>query len=91
MAYRDSTLSLGLHPTSWVKRLIIANVVVFLLVWVLPIEGYVELVPRDVIFKPWTLVTYLFVHGDFWHLFFNMLMLFFFGPPLESAWGSRES
>jgi membrane associated rhomboid family serine protease len=27
-------------------------------------------------------VTYMFVHGDFWHLLMNMLGLFFFGPPL---------
>jgi hypothetical protein len=32
----------------------------------------------------------MFLHGDFWHLFVNMLVLFFFGPPLESRWGSRE-
>jgi hypothetical protein len=34
--------------------------------------------------------TYMFVHGGFGHLFFNMLALFFFGPPLESRWGGRE-
>ena len=32
----------------------------------------------------------MFVHGGFWHLFFNMLVLFFFGPPLEAKWGGRE-
>ncbi len=31
-----------------------------------------------------------FLHGDFMHLFGNMLVLFFFGPPLESKWGSDE-
>jgi hypothetical protein len=31
----------------------------------------------------------MFVHGDFFHLFFNMLVLFFFGPPLEGMWGGR--
>ncbi|MCH1570718.1 MAG: rhomboid family intramembrane serine protease, partial [Longimicrobiales bacterium] len=33
---------------------------------------------------------YMFVHGSLGHLFFNMLMLFFFGPPLEGRWGERE-
>lgn len=80
----------GFHPTSWVKRLIIANVAAFLLVWLLPIEGYVELVPSESLFRPWTLLSYMFVHAGFWHLFFNLLMLFFFGPPLEERWGSRE-
>jgi hypothetical protein len=32
----------------------------------------------------------MFVHGGFLHLFFNMLILFFFGPPLEGMWGGRE-
>ena len=32
----------------------------------------------------------MFVHAGFGHLFFNMLALFFFGPPLERTWGSRD-
>ena len=38
--------------------------------------------------KPWTPLTYMFVHGGFGHVFMNMLVLFFFGPPLEQKWGS---
>ena len=41
-------------------------------------------------FLPWQLVTYGFLHGGIGHLFFNMLVLFFFGPPLEARWGSRD-
>ena len=40
--------------------------------------------------QPWTLLTYAFVHAGLGHIFFNMLVLFFFGPPLEERWGSRE-
>lgn len=29
--------------------------------------------------KPWTIITYMFVHEGFWHLFFNMIWLFWFG------------
>lgn len=32
--------------------------------------------------RPWTLLTYMFLHGRFWHLFFNMLCLFWFGKIL---------
>jgi hypothetical protein len=32
----------------------------------------------------------MFVHGDIWHVLLNMLVLLFFGPPLESRWGSPE-
>jgi hypothetical protein len=35
-------------------------------------------------------LTYMFVHANFWHLLFNMLGLLFFGPVLEDRWGSRE-
>lgn len=38
-------------------------------------------------FKPYQLFTYMFVHGDFMHIFFNMLMLAFTGPILENYWG----
>jgi len=34
-------------------------------------------------------VSYMFLHGNFWHLFWNMLALWFFGPPLEVLWGRR--
>src|SRR6187402_2841165 len=33
--------------------------------------------PREVLFYPWTLVTYAFLHGSFWHLLFNMMVLNF--------------
>jgi membrane associated rhomboid family serine protease len=38
----------------------------------------------------WQVVTYLFLHGSFLHIFFNMYALFLFGRPLESRWGTRE-
>lgn len=44
-------------------------------------------VPRFILFRPWTLVTYMFVHAGLWHILFNMLALFFFGPRLEVRLG----
>ncbi len=41
-------------------------------------------------FKPWQFVTYMFLHGDFWHLFFNMFALWMFGNGLENLWGPRR-
>ena len=38
----------------------------------------------------WTLVTYMFVHGGFTHILFNMLALFLFGTQVEKRMGSRE-
>ncbi len=36
----------------------------------------------------WTIVTYMFVHGGFWHLLMNMMMLGTFGPRIEHAWSA---
>ena len=41
-------------------------------------------------YRPWTFVTYMFLHGDFFHLFFNMYALFLFGSVLERVWGTKK-
>jgi membrane associated rhomboid family serine protease len=41
-------------------------------------------------FKIWQVVTYMFMHGDFWHLFFNMFALWMFGSSIENIWGSKK-
>ncbi|WP_256623026.1 rhomboid family intramembrane serine protease [Methanolobus chelungpuianus] len=54
------------------------------------VPGYfdaLKLVPDLLIARPWTLVTHMFLHVGFFHLFFNMLVLFFFGPELERRAG----
>ncbi len=75
--------------TPWVIRLIVANVVMFFLSDSLPPEllGKLVLRPIELPREPWTLFTYMFLHGGFGHIFLNMLMLFFFGPRLEVRLG----
>lgn len=41
-------------------------------------------------FQPYQLVTYMFMHGDFAHLFFNMFALWMFGNTLENIWGANR-
>ncbi|MBP1677664.1 MAG: Rhomboid family protein [Bacteroidetes bacterium] len=41
-------------------------------------------------FGLYQLITYMFMHGGFTHMFFNMFALFMFGPPLEYNWGSKR-
>ena len=41
-------------------------------------------------FKPYQLITYMFMHGNFEHLFFNMFALWMFGNTLENIWGSKR-
>lgn len=92
MAYRGGySHSFGYELTPWVKRILIANVVLFLITTAFPIlQHWLAFVPDLALVRPWGLITYMFVHADFFHLFFNMLVLFFFGPPLEGMWGGRE-
>jgi membrane associated rhomboid family serine protease len=42
------------------------------------------------LFRPWQIVTHLFMHGDIWHLVFNMFALYMFGKVLEMVWGSQR-
>jgi membrane associated rhomboid family serine protease len=93
-AYPGSiSYSFGPGPlTPAVRALIVANVAVFLLGWVAPpaIE-WLGLLPAFVFerFWIWQPVTYMFVHGELFHLLFNMLALWMFGVDLERRWGTR--
>jgi membrane associated rhomboid family serine protease len=46
--------------------------------------------PASMAFKPWQFITYMFMHGNFGHLFFNMFALWMFGYALENIWGPRR-
>jgi len=77
--------------TPWVARLLFLNVAVFVLTLVEPGLGDAfMLVPAFLLHRPWTIITYMFLHGGLGHIFFNMLGLFFFGPRLEARLGSRR-
>jgi membrane associated rhomboid family serine protease len=77
--------------TPWVLRIIIANLVLFVLCMYAPLlQSALTLVPALIFVRPWTIVTYMFLHAGFGHILFNMLSLFFFGPRLELEMGSRN-
>lgn len=94
MPYASSSgFGFGYTLTPMVKRLLIANTAVFFVTMIVG-EGFMfewfAFQPRELIFRPWGPFTYMFLHGDLMHLAVNMLVLFFFGPPLEARWGERE-
>ncbi len=79
------------HLTPWVRRLLVANGVVYVLsitlftgTWFTDVFAFS---PLEAARRPWTFVTYMFVHVAFLHLAFDMLMLFFFGPRVERRMG----
>jgi membrane associated rhomboid family serine protease len=77
--------------TPWVKRLLIANVAVYLLQLAYPeLTNILSFAAARVLTAPWTPITYMFVHGSIWHIFFNLLVLYFFGPRVEARLGSTR-
>jgi membrane associated rhomboid family serine protease len=80
--------------TPLVRNLIIINVVVFLaqnLLSSLSVTEYISLWPLgSPYFRPYQFFTYMFAHGGFMHIFFNMLALASFAPILESYWGDKK-
>jgi membrane associated rhomboid family serine protease len=82
----------GITPA--IKLLIAANVAAFVLAWVLrdtvPITGIFGLRRSAVLGGAlWQPFTYMFLHGGFGHILFNMLALWMFGVELERMWGTR--
>ena len=80
--------------TPWVRTIIVANAVVYLMMitvftgrWFLEIFAFT---PAYVLQRPWTLGSYMFLHGGVMHLAFNMLVLFFFGPAVEDKLGGSS-
>ena len=80
-----------------VKNLLIINVLFFLATIAADVTLHINL--SDYLglhyigasdFHPYQLVTYMFMHGDFAHLFFNMFALWMFGNTLENIWGANR-
>ena len=53
-------------------------------------ENFALFYPTSPFFHWWQPVTHMFMHGGFWHLFFNMYTLYFFGRVLEEKWGAKK-
>ena len=89
MAYNQSGLSF--IPPS-LRIIIIINVVCFVLQAAIP--GMTEWGAlhywTSSLFRPHQIVTTMFLHGGFAHIFFNMYSLWIFGAILENFWGSKK-
>lgn len=95
--FGDSGYQFAIRATDTVKKLIIANGVIFLLQHISFVLARVDylavflglnpaLVLRGMIWQP---VTYMFLHGGLFHVLINMLMLWMFGSSIEDVWGSK--
>ena len=80
-----------------IRTLLVINILVFIVDKALSKLWGIELSPTFALhnfqseyFKPIQLVTYLFMHADIWHIFFNMFAFVMFGRILESVWGPKR-
>jgi membrane associated rhomboid family serine protease len=85
----------GRQSGSVVTKLIMVNAAVFLLQILLirtPFDRFMALSPRLVLTRGyiWQLITYMFLHGDLFHLAINMFIIWMFGRTLEQVWGSSR-
>jgi len=97
MSYeRYSPSGFGFLPPV-VKNLLIINGLFFLTTFVLENTMHIDL--NDLLglhyfaaqkFEPYQFITYMFMHGSFSHIFFNMFALWMFGSVLEQVWGPKK-
>ncbi len=92
--YRQSPFA---NITPVVKNLIIINIIFYFATWILRAQFNLnELLSAHYfdssLFRPWQIVTYMFMHDpkNPYHIIFNMLGLFVFGPILENTMGSKR-
>ena len=79
------------------RALLVINIIFYLATFVADMRGtdviyeyFAVFFPTSPFFRPWQILTYMFVHGNFAHLFFNMWGLVMFGMALERAIGTKK-
>ena len=75
------------------RNIIIINILVMIMIELnrsFMMENFALFYPTSPFFKGWQFVTHMFMHGGFWHLFFNMYTLYIFGSVLERVWGPKK-
>jgi len=76
-----------------IKNIIIINAFMLILTMInrpFMIEHFALFYPTSAFFKPWQIVSHIFMHGNFGHLLFNMYALWMFGSVLEQLWGPKK-
>jgi len=75
------------------KNIILINILVFIATLInqdFMVRNFALFYPASPLFRPWQIVTHMFMHGGFWHIFFNMYSLLIFGMVVEKVLGSKR-
>ena len=89
--FRGNSILGSMPPV--VKNLLLINVIMYVITMItgnFMYENFALFYFKSPFFKPFQLVTHMFMHGGFTHIFFNMYTLFIFGGVLERVWGSQK-
>ena len=87
----DRFQNILISPTLTIIALCILSFIVELMPGIGPFYlSAFEFNPGSILTRPWTLVTYIFLHSGLVHLFFNMFVLFFLGTTLEKIIGKKQ-
>ena len=76
-----------------IRNIIIINAFMLILTMInreFMLERFALFYPASPFFKPWQIVSHIFMHGNFGHLLFNMYSLWMFGSVLEQLWGPKK-
>lgn len=79
-------------PTA-TKNIILINILVMVMTSLngdFMYRNFALFYPTSPFFRIWQPVTHMFMHGGFFHIFFNMYTLYFFGRVLEERWGAKK-
>lgn len=88
---RDGNFLSFIPPVT--RNLLIINVIMFVATLInrdFMLRTFAMFYPGSLFFRPWQIVTHMFMHGGTWHIFFNMWSLWMFGTVLEQALGSKK-
>lgn len=75
------------------KNLVAINILMFIATLTnenFMVANFAMFYPASPFFKPWQILTHMFMHGGFWHIFFNMYSLLMFGSILERSLGPKK-
>jgi hypothetical protein len=76
--------------TPVVRAILFVTVAAFFAQQTVPgLAGLLVFLPQAALARPWTVLTYMLLHGGLTHILFNMLALYFFGPRVEARLGAR--
>lgn len=93
MAYYNEGQGFMANVPTVTKNLIITNVIMFVATLFgedFMVGTFAMFFPASPYFRWWQILTHMFMHGGFWHIFFNMYTIFIFGTALERTIGSKK-